>query len=126
MAKTEQQLQGIHQQLQGIHQQLQGIHQQLQEVHQLSQQAHLGIGSFGTPQEILNTVESIHLPGLPPPPGLSGIINYQKAVIASQNGNFMPLIAIYQQTQPQTWANYFATCYQMGQKYHNKVKVDMH
>ncbi|MBO6043768.1 MAG: hypothetical protein J6P47_04820, partial [Acetobacter sp.] len=71
--KLEQQLQGIHQQLQGVHQQLQGIHQQLQGLHQKLQQLHQApqtTESFGTPQEILNTVESIHLPGLPPPPGL--------------------------------------------------------
>ena len=127
IGKLEQQLQGVHQQLQGVHQQLQGIHQQLQEVHQLSQQAHLGpqgIGSFGTPQEILNTVESIHLPGLPPPPGLSGIINYEKAAIAAQNGNFTPLIAIYKQVQPQTWRNYFVGCYKKSQQARIKAKVD--
>ncbi|MBO5996554.1 MAG: hypothetical protein J6P77_04880 [Acetobacter sp.] len=109
-----------------VYQKLQKVHQQLQGVHQLSQQAHLGpqgIGSFGTPQEILNTVESIHLPGLPPPPGLSGIINYEKAVIAAQNGNYMPLIKIEKQVQPQTWRNYFVNYYKLGQKYHQKAKV---
>ncbi|MBO7072210.1 MAG: hypothetical protein J6V89_01620, partial [Acetobacter sp.] len=106
-----------------LEQQLQGVHQQLQRLYQLSQQLHQGsqtIGSYGTPQEILNTVESIRAPGL------SGVINYQKAVIASQNGNFMPLIAIYSQIQPQTWRNYFVSCYQETQQAHLKAKAYMH
>ena len=125
-AQIEQATRKVYQKLQKVHQQLQKVHQQLQGVHQLSQQAHLGpqeIGSFRTPQEILNTVESIHLPGLPPPPGLSGIINYEKAVIAAQNGNYMPLIKIEKQVQPQTWRNYFVNYYKLGQKYHQKAKV---
>ncbi|MBQ5497712.1 MAG: hypothetical protein IIT71_04040, partial [Acetobacter sp.] len=126
--KLEQQLQGVHQQLQGVHQQLQGVHQQLQELHQQlqrlpqhSQRFHQSVQALGphsSPQEILNVLEPEHFSGN------SRIINYVKAVIASQNGNWSPLIAIYKQVQPKTWSNYFATCYQASQQAHLKAKVD--
>ncbi|MBO7072420.1 MAG: hypothetical protein J6V89_02725, partial [Acetobacter sp.] len=130
--KLEQQLQGVHQQLQGVHQQLQGIHQQLQGLHQKLQQLHQAPQtpeSFGTPQESLNTVESVASlePGFLSA-GASGIINYQKAVIAAQNGNNTPLIAIYKQAQPQTWQNYFVNYYTFAQTHpglFGRVKVIM-
>ncbi|MBQ5470199.1 MAG: hypothetical protein IIT54_06300 [Acetobacter sp.] len=104
-------------------QKLEKIHQQLQELHQQVQRIKMGINV--TPQEMLNQCETVYKI-LPPllRHGLSAEINYQKAVIAAQNGNYMPLIAIYSQAQPPTWRNYFVGCYQMGQKYHAKAKVD--
>ncbi|MBQ3818314.1 MAG: hypothetical protein II846_04030 [Acetobacter sp.] len=133
--KLEQQLQGVHQQLQGVHQQLQGVHQQLQGVHQQLQELHQQLQRFyqhsqhiqqsaqtlgvhSTPQEILNVLEPEHFSGN------SRIINYVKAAIASQNGNWSPLIAIYKQVQPKTWGNFFATCYQGTQQAHLKAKVE--
>ncbi|MBQ5479199.1 MAG: hypothetical protein IIT66_03175, partial [Acetobacter sp.] len=139
VAKTEQQLQGIHQQLQNVHQQLQGLHQKLQGLHQNLQGLHQKLQqlhqapqtpeSFGTPQEILNTVESVASlePGFLSA-GASGMINYQKAVIAAQNGNLSPLIAIYKQAQPQTWQNYFVNFYTFAQTHpglFGRVKVIM-
>ncbi|MBO6036906.1 MAG: hypothetical protein J6P38_07505 [Acetobacter sp.] len=120
-AQTIQGLQKIHQQLQSVHQQLQSVHQQLQRVH--STNVKVTAAEFGSPQAILNTFESLPYHGTS---GSLGVINYQKAVIASQNGNYMPLIAIYKQAQPQTWQNYFVNYYTLGQKYHNKAKVNMH
>ena len=106
-AYTEQKLEEIHQQLQELHQQLQELHQQVQRIK---------MGINVTPQEILNTAGSNT-------PGLSGVINYEKAVIASQNGNYMPLIAIYSQVQPPAWRNYFVGCYQLAQKDHATAQV---
>ena len=112
-AYTERELEKIHQQLQQIHQQLQRIE----------------IGKTLTPQEQLNQVMAAYQM-IPPSersivrPAFSAMINYQKAVIAAQNGNWLPLIAVYSQVQPPTWANYFTTCYQIEQKYHFKAKVD--
>ena len=108
-AYTEQKLEKIHQQLQQVHQQIQRIK----------------MGKTLTTQEQLNQVMATYK--LLPPllrPGLSAEINYQKAVIAAQNGNYMPLIAIYSQAQPPTWRNYFVGCYQMAQKDHATAKVD--
>ncbi|MBQ5479547.1 MAG: hypothetical protein IIT66_05010, partial [Acetobacter sp.] len=57
-------------------------------------------------------------------PGSLGIINWDKALIASQHGNWIPTIAIYSQTQPQTWRNYFVNYYKWCQKTNQKVKID--
>ena len=114
--KLEQQLQGVHQQLQGIHQQLQGLHKFFQGNHSNITQAILH-----SPQATINFFESMPYHGTA---GSLGIINYQKAVIAAQNGNNAPLIAIYQQAQPQTWRNYFVGFYQVRQKYHPKVILE--
>ncbi|MBQ5774076.1 MAG: hypothetical protein IIW09_04505, partial [Acetobacter sp.] len=56
--------------------------------------------------------------------GSLGIINYDKSLIASQHGNWIPTIAIYSQTQPQTWRNYFVNYYKWCQKTNQKVKID--
>ncbi|MBQ3817551.1 MAG: hypothetical protein II846_00035 [Acetobacter sp.] len=112
-AYTERELEKIHQQLQQIHQQLQRIE----------------IGKTLTPQEQLNQVMAAYQI-IPPSersivrPAFSAMINYQKAVIAGLNGNYMPFIAIYSQVQPQTWRNYFVGCYQLAQKDHAKPKLD--
>ena len=108
-------------------QSLQKIHQQLQEVHQQLQR--IKIGKTITPQEIINQVMATYQI-IPPSelsivsPALSVLINYQKAVIASQNGNYMPLVAVYSHVQPPAWRNYFVGCYQMAQKDHATAKVD--
>ena len=115
-AQTIQGLQKIHQQLQKIHQQLQGIHQQLR-----GQQTNV-VADFSTPQSTLNTFESLPYHGTA---GALGVINYQKAIIAAQHGNFMPLIAISSQMQPQTWRNYLVNYYKWGQQTHQKAEVIM-
>ena len=99
------------------------IHKQLQKIH--STNVKVTAAKFGSPQAILNTVESLPNHG---GPGALGIINYQKAVIAAQNGNFSPLIAIYKQAQPQTWQNYFVNFYTFAQTHpglFGRVKVIM-
>ena len=101
-------------------QSLQKIHQQLQRIK---------IGKTITPQEIINQVMATYQI-IPPSelsivsPALSVLINYQKAVIASQNGNYMPLVAVYSHVQLPAWRNYFVGCYQMAQKDHATAKVD--
>ena len=102
-------------------QQLQQSHQQLQEIHQLKQQTEMG----KTLTQQLKSTEN-KAASAPPwaRPALSGIINYEKAVIASQNGTYMPLLAIYSQVQPPAWRNYFVGCYQLAQKDHATAKVD--
>ena len=122
--KLEQQLQGIHQKLQNVHQQLQGIHQQLQKIHQLQgSHSHPIMESQATmdsPSADIKFWESLPYHGTP---GSLGIINYDKALIAAQHGNYMPFVDIYSQMQPQTWRNYFVGLYQESQKYHRKAKV---
>ena len=108
-AYTERGLEKIHQ-----------LHQQLQKVQQ-----NMKKGIYLTPQEMLYQDMEVYKV-LPPSirSALSADINYQKAVIASQNGNYMPLIAIYSQVQPPAWRNYFVGCYQLAQKDHATAKVD--
>ncbi len=99
---------------------LQKIHQQLQEVKQ-----EINIAKNVTPQEMLKSAENKAASApLWASPALSGIINYQKAIIATLNGNYMPLITIYSHVQPPAWRNYFVGCYQMAQKDHATAKVD--
>ena len=106
-------------------QKLEKIHQQLQQIHQQLQRAN---PSNTSPQEQLNQVMAAYQI-IPPSersivrPDFSVLINYEKAVIAAQNGNYTPLIAIYSQVQPPAWGNYFAGCYQLEQKYHLKAQV---
>ena len=59
-------------------------------------------------------------------PGDLGIINWDKALIAVQHGNYMPLIALYSQMQPQTWRNYFVNYYKWAQKIHGKPVINYH
>ena len=107
---------------------LEKIHQQLQQIHQQLQVIKMGKTSNTSPQKILNQVMAAYQI-IPPSersivrPAFSVMINYQKAVIAAQNGNFMPLIAIYSQVQPSTWRNYFVGCYQLAQKDHATAQV---
>ena len=113
--QINQQLQQINQQLQQTNQQLQQTNQQLQHLHYM-QEHHI----TESPQEIINDLDSLPNHG---GAGVLNAINYEKAVIASQNGNYMPLIAIYSQVQPQAWRNYFVSYYTLSQKYHQKAKV---
>ena len=117
-AQTIQDLQKIHQQLQSIHQQLQSIHQQLQRSH--STNVKVTAAEFGSPQAILNTFESLPYHGTS---GSLGVINYQKALIALQHGDFNPIITIFQQVQPQTWQNYFVNSAKWAQQTHQKVII---
>ena len=116
--KLEQQLQEVHQQLQKVHQQLQSIHQQLQRSH--STNVKVTAAEFGSPQAILNTFESLPYHGTS---GSLGVINYQKALIALQHGDFNPIITIFQQVQPQTWQNYFVNSAKWAQQTHQKVII---
>ncbi|MBO6085855.1 MAG: hypothetical protein J6P19_05625 [Acetobacter sp.] len=94
------------------------IHKQLQKIH--STNVKVTAAKFGSPQAILNTVESLPNHG---GPGALGIINYQKILIALQHGNYMPLITFYSQMQPQTWRNFFVNYYKWGQKMHMKPDI---
>ncbi|MBO6091419.1 MAG: hypothetical protein J6P00_04305, partial [Acetobacter sp.] len=122
---VHQQLQEVHQQLQKVHQQLQKVHQQLQIIHQQLQRSHstnvkVTAAEFGSPQAILNTFESLPYHGTS---GSLGVINYQKALIALQHGDFNPIITIFQQVQPQTWQNYFVNSAKWAQQTHQKVII---
>ncbi|MBO6085254.1 MAG: hypothetical protein J6P19_02515, partial [Acetobacter sp.] len=117
VAKTEQQLQNVHQQLQGLHQKLQNLHQQLQNLHQ--HHPRLTTAIICSPSAAIKFWESLPYHGTP---GALGVINYNRAIIAAQHGNYMPFVAIAQQIQPQTWRNYFVNLYTFGQKTHQKVK----
>ena len=105
------------QDLQKIHQQLQNIHQQLQNLHQ--HHPRLTTAIICSPSAAIKFWESLPYHGTP---GALGVINYDRAIIAAQNGNYMPFVAIAQQIQPQTWRNYFVNLYTLGQKTHQKVK----
>ncbi|MBO6086481.1 MAG: hypothetical protein J6P19_08825, partial [Acetobacter sp.] len=119
-AQTIQGLQKIHQQLQGIHQQLQGIHQAFygSHPHTMLRESQ---ATMASPSADIKFWESLPYHGTP---GSLGIINWDKALIAVQHGNYMPLIAIYSQMQPQTWRNYFVNLYKWGQKMHIKAKIN--
>ena len=104
---------------------LEKIHQQLQQIHQWLQGKTINL----TPQKMLN--QDIVAYQMTPPSersivrsALSADINYQKAIIAAQNKNWLPLIAVYSQVQPPTWRNYFVGCYQIAQKDHAYTKTD--
>ncbi|MBQ3818074.1 MAG: hypothetical protein II846_02765 [Acetobacter sp.] len=118
--KLEQQLQEVHQQLQKIHQQLQGIHQAFygSHPHTMLRESQ---ATMASPSADIKFWESLPYHGTP---GSLGIINWDKALIAVQHGNYMPLIAIYSQMQPQTWRNYFVDLYKWGQKMHIKAKIN--
>ena len=97
---------------------LQKIHQQLQNVHQ--HHPHLTLATMCSPSADIKFLESLPFHGTP---GDLGIINYQRAIIAAQHGNWLPFVAIAQQMQPQTWRNYFVNLYTWGQKTHQKIKM---
>ena len=115
--ETIQGLQKIHQQLQNVHQQLQNVHQQLQKLHQ---HPRLTTAIICSPSAAIKFWESLPYHGTP---GALGVINYDRAIIAAQHGNYMPFVAIAQQIQPQTWRNYFVNLYTLGQKTHEKTKM---
>ena len=115
-------LETMHMNIKQLHKQLQQDLQQLQQEHQQLQ--NMKIGKNVTAQELLTSLNNVATDGKNVKAALSGAINYEKAVTASQNGNFMPLIAIYKQVHPPTWGNFFATCYQGTQQAHLKGKVD--
>ena len=117
--KLEQQLQEVHQQLQKIHQQLQNIHQAFDG----SRPGTMRVESKATmcsPSADIKFWESLPYHGTA---GSLGIINYDKALIAEQHGNYMPLIAIYSQMQPQTWRNFFVNYFKWGQKMNLKPDI---
>ncbi|MBQ5497865.1 MAG: hypothetical protein IIT71_04825, partial [Acetobacter sp.] len=118
--KLEQQLQEVHQQLQNIHQQLQNIHQAFSGSHPHTMLVE-SKATMDSPSADLKFWESLPYHGTA---GSLGIINWQKALIAAQHGNWIPTIAIYSQTQPQTWRNYFVNYYKWCQKTNQKVKID--
>ena len=111
-AQTIQGLQKIQQQLQGIHQAFYGSHP-----HTMLRESK---ATMCSPSADIKFWESLPYHGTA---GSLGIINYDKALIAEQHGNFEPLIAIHQQDQPQTWRNYFVNYYKWGQKTHQKATV---
>ncbi|MBQ5469437.1 MAG: hypothetical protein IIT54_02310, partial [Acetobacter sp.] len=110
----------IHKQLQKIQQQLQGIHQAFygSHPHTMLRESQ---ATMDSPSADIKFWESLPYHGTP---GSLGIINWDKALIAVQHGNYMPLIAIYSQMQPQTWRNYFVNLYKWGQKMHIKAKIN--
>ena len=116
----------IEQATQKVYQQLQKIHQQIQKIHQAFGGSHphtMLVESKATmcsPSADIKFWESLPYHGTA---GSLGIINYDKALIAEQHGNFEPLIAIHQQDQPQTWRNFFVNYYKWGQKTHQKATV---
>ncbi|MBO7350299.1 MAG: hypothetical protein J6U18_01720 [Acetobacter sp.] len=112
-AQTIQGLQKIQQQLQGIHQAFYGSHP-----HTMLRESQ---ATMASPSADIKFWESLPYHGTP---GSLGIINWDKALIAVQHGNYMPLIAIYSQMQPQTWRNYFVNLYKWGQKMHIKAKIN--
>ena len=112
-AQTIQGLRKIHQQLQQIHQEFSGSH--------LNSHTILTNAILESPSADLKFWESLPFHGTA---GSLGIINYDKTLIASQHGNWIPTIAIYSQTQPQTWRNYFVNYYKWCQKTNQKVKID--
>ncbi|MBO6044140.1 MAG: hypothetical protein J6P47_06790, partial [Acetobacter sp.] len=120
--KLEQQLQEVHQQLQNIHQQLQNIHQAFSGSHPNSHPV-LTNAIMDSPSADLKFWESLPYHGTA---GSLGIINWQKALIAAQHGNYMPFIDIYSQMQPQTWRNFFVNYYKWGQKTHQKAHITHH
>ncbi|MBQ3818347.1 MAG: hypothetical protein II846_04195, partial [Acetobacter sp.] len=121
-AETIQGLQKIHQQLQQIHQQLQNIHQAFGGSHPNSHPV-LTNAILESPSADLKFWESLPYHGTP---GSLGVINWDKALIAVQHGNYMPLIALYSQMQPQTWRNYFVNYYKWAQKIHGKPVINYH
>ena len=121
-AQTIQGLQNIQQKLQGIHQQLQNIYQVFGGPHSNSHPV-LTNAILESPSADLKFWESLPFHGTA---GSLGIINWQKALIAVQHGNYMPLIALYSQTQPQTWRNYFVNYYKWAQKIHGKPVLNYH
>ncbi|MBR2124524.1 MAG: hypothetical protein IJ934_05085 [Acetobacter sp.] len=110
--KLEQQLQEVHQQLQKMHQQFYGSHS-----HTMLRES---TATMDSPSADIKFWESLPYHGTA---GSLGIINWDKALIAVQHGNYMPLIALYSQMQPQTWRNYFVNYYKWGQKTHQKATV---
>ena len=118
-AETIQGLQKIHQQLQKIHQQLQNIHQAFDGPHSSTIRVESQATMY-SPSADIKFWESLPYHGTA---GSLGIINYDKALIAVQHGNFEPLIAIYSQMQPQTWRNFFVNYFKWGQKTQKKAKI---
>ena len=114
-AETIQGLQNIHQQLQNIHQAFGGSHPNSHPV--------LTNAILESPSADLKFWESLPYHGTP---GSLGIINWDKALIAAQHGNYMPLIALYSQMQPQTWRNFFVNYYKWAQKIHGKPVLNYH
>ena len=108
-AQTIQGLRKIHQQLQQIHQEFSGSHPHTMLVESEA--------TMGSPSADLKFWESLPYHGTA---GSLGIINWDKALIAAQHGNYMPLIALYSQMQPQTWRNFFVNYYKWAQKIHGK------
>ena len=118
-AETIQGLQKIHQQLQKIHQQLQNIHQAFDGPHSSTIRVESQATMY-SPSADIKFWESLPYHGTA---GSLGIINYDKALIAVQHGNFEPLIAIYSQMQPQTWRNFFVNYFKWGQKMNLKPDI---
>ena len=118
-AETIQGLQNIHQQLQQIHQQLQNIHQEFSGSHPHTMLVE-SKATMSSPSADIKFWESLPYHGTPAD---LGIINYDKALIAAQHENYMPLVAIFSQMQPQTWRNFFVNYYEWGQKTHQKTKI---
>ena len=119
----------IEQATQKVYQQLQKIHQQIQKIHQAFGGSHpnshpvLTNAILESPSADLKFWESLPYHGTP---GSLGVINWDKALIAVQHGNYMPLIALYSQMQPQTWRNYFVNYYKWAQKIHGKPVLNYH
>ncbi|MBO5996532.1 MAG: hypothetical protein J6P77_04755 [Acetobacter sp.] len=120
--KLEQQLQEVHQQLQNIHQQLQNIHQAFSGSHPHTMLVE-SQATMDSPSADIKFWESLPYHGTA---GSLGIINWDKALIAAQHGNYMPFIDIYSQMQPQTWRNFFVNYYKWGQKTHQKAHITHH
>ena len=105
---------------------LQKIQQQLQQIHQAFYNSHThtmlreSTATICSPPAAIKFWESLPYHGTS---GSLGIINYNKALIAEQHGNYMPLIAIYSQMQPQTWRNFFVNYFKWGQKMNLKPDI---
>ncbi|MBO6091255.1 MAG: hypothetical protein J6P00_03445 [Acetobacter sp.] len=112
-AQTIQGLQKIQQQLQGIHQAFYNSHSHTMRVESLA--------TIYSPPAAIKFWESLPYHGTA---GSLGIINWNKALIAVQHGNYMPLITLYSQMQPQTWKNFFVNYYKWGQKTHQKAHIN--
>ena len=112
-AQTIQGLQKIHQQLQNIHQAFDGPHSSTIRVESQA--------TMDSPSADLKFWESLPYHGTA---GSLGIINWDKALIAAQHGNYMPFVDIYSQMQPQTWQNFFVNYFKWGQKMHIKAKIN--
>ena len=121
-AQTIQGLQNIQQKLQGIHQQLQNIYQVFGGPHSHTMLVE-SKATMCSPSADLKFWESLPYHGTP---GSLGIINWDKFLIAELHGNYMPLIEVYSQMQPQTWKNFFVNYFKWGQKMHMKPDIICH